>query len=1761
MSLGDIKFDFSNLNPNQLSIFQNLNTDALQSYMKELQSISNADYGNFDSSIVQKYANAIADLESSQGSLLLSTQGLTNAQIAETLSLNESDTAKNYQAMLDAGLLKSKQSLTAAQVQSNLQTVLGTDVDTSAAMASLGLSAAMEGEESQMVQLTSQKLEEATASGTLTQTQAQEMAMRSGITAATNAQNAVMPKWISSLKTSALATWEQVKATAAWLMTNPAGWATLAVGALVAVIAGIHAYNKSIDEAVDNARENLAETEEQLASISSEKEKVVKQLKELEAMEKNGSLSLTDKADLEILRQQNEELRIRQMYLNKQQEKDNKKLEKASKKKYNRDYGYQETTRESIEGYKEVLAENASTNSLPANPYVTGNTNPSYTPYVSPGMQAQQLSIESTSLAALIAKYEYYTEEKKKALQSDDTKAVEKYDEKLTELGETLFNSRIELQDFADDLSVTGESSQELDDVNNKLQLIDETLYSREKDAIHFINDNALQLDKKRLVELAETGKLTDTELSKNFGNISAYLKESGLSIQDLIPALKSYKDELISTPSTLDENNALTIDSAKDNLYRHFVEPSADLDKTSFDSVELRYRDWMSKFNDEEITILYSIMNDTDTSGWSFDDFDKELVKRENSPFLEVMTDMDDISGNFSMLKDVFDDLTDSTKEVTFDKLPDLSEKFKDMAGIQSYIKAIMDANGETQATQEAFNDLTNAYIKQTGILDQVTDGNATLIQSYLTEQGIANANQLVQEALGQKKAEAAWASRDLSNATADEIIALMQEAGVTGIAESAFASYIVQKMMADMAMDPTADITALASIVESLGIATDAWQKYVAVKNRMAEIAADPNYASYDEYGNIVSKEVVLQQYGELARSYSEDMKKDASAILSKISDKPKAPPSGVGNNTGGQPEKDTQKDYDWLERATTAINRERSKSQELIDDETLSYHEQISALQELISLDNQLVDITAEAQAAYTDRWDEITQKMIEVFGEVDGNQLISKIKKGDTSLEGSMDSFGSEQSELLDKAIKAYDDMNQAEDEYENAVKERTGHIREQYAKRAAEVEAYVSEVSSALSDAQSRLDLKDTTGREITEADYRQLISLSKNQVRLYYEQIDALEDQLSTVEEFGPEYYSIKSSIASCESSIIDAEKAQAEWNEEIKNLPIRKLERYLSILKNIKSDLQNWIDEQSVLGVNATSEQFQQLIDISKKQIDKLLEQQKLYKDNLSDYQWNSDKYNETAASIQDIDDEISGLIQSQKEWNREILNIPINSITGLNEQLKSVSSAMGQVIDDYNTVVDTVIESIDRQKKAVEDSYNAQMDAIDEKINTLQKEKEEQDSLLKVEQARADLERQKQQRTNKVLRNGTLQYEADIDAVRDAQINYENAKYDKQISDLNSAKDALQEALDKELEALDSISEKWSQIADDIKYAANSQLTEQILGSGWKEQILSGNGDDMYQLFRKNFETLATQQEAYDKQIASNENLISLMQTYVDAYLEGSISYEQAVTAMQNIAANMKDGFSNLDNLNAVLGTMTGEADSSLSSALSDINHIFEHAGEYFKSAQSNNQMLETYAKTWEEMKADVAAQLKELEELSKKVAEIHEESKKNSGGGTRDSDKNNISHGTIYADGTLVVTNPDVSGHYTGDGKDLNRHHAGLYSGPVGTSGGGRLEQLKDIVELAPGEVPIIARRSEVLLTPDQIEKITRNFSALTSYRPSIPLPISSIPQAANKSGGTQVNFEGDIVLQGVQDPDGLAKALKMNFRSAMRQRMSE
>lgn len=274
INLDKINLDIKNLNSTQLKLFGDFkDLDELQSYIEKIKEVQNIKF-DIDNQPIYEYSDIISGLESKQAALLLSTQGVSNAQIQQTLAVRGLTEAEQYQAMVDAGLLKSKQQLTNVELQSNITKTLSASMSEKEAdakakelMSSMKLSVAKEGENAQTVKLTKSKLSELVTEGKLTQAQAQEIAARTGVLVATEAQNAVAPAWIARMKAMTIATWDQVKATAVWLATTPAGWIASAVAALGIGALAFSKYKQSIEELRQATEESANAYKESASSI------------------------------------------------------------------------------------------------------------------------------------------------------------------------------------------------------------------------------------------------------------------------------------------------------------------------------------------------------------------------------------------------------------------------------------------------------------------------------------------------------------------------------------------------------------------------------------------------------------------------------------------------------------------------------------------------------------------------------------------------------------------------------------------------------------------------------------------------------------------------------------------------------------------------------------------------------------------------------------------------------------------------------------------------------------------------------------------------------------------------------------------------------------------------------------------------------------------------------------------------------------------------------------------------------------------------------------------------------------------------------------------------------------------------------------------------------------------------------------------------------------------------------------------------------
>jgi len=1099
-------------------------------------------------------------------------------------------------------------------------------------------------------------------------------------------------------------------------------------------------------------------------------------------------------------------------------------------------------------------------------------------------------------------------------------------------------------------------------------------------------------------------------------------------------------------------------------------------------------------------------------------------------------------------------------------------------------FISQISESPKDITACQSAFNELLGAWIQSEEVLKNISDETYDTTTAMLENMGVTNAAEVVTNALAIKKAEAAWATEDLSNKTRDEIYSLADEIGIVDNAQDAFFSYIAQKAL-DEAINTTGDINALAQVCKALGLAADAWKRYYAAKMQLADIASGKSVATPHGWGGELSVDDWKKQ---LESTQAEAFKDSAQ----KLEDMAKSTPEyGGGTKTGKsgggggskKAKEEQKKILDWIPAALDHVEKERQKVADIIDDENTAYEKQLSLMNELLANDEEVIRVNKEALDIYLSQWEAIRQKIIEAFGETEGNALIGKIMMGNTSPEEWKDEFSyapddkamAAKIKLLEDGSEYYATYMKQDEKYKDKVKEHSEDIKKQFEIRVNIIKESLEELKSEMSQIESEINLKEMTGRIITESDYRDMINLADDQIDLQYEQMDALEEYLDELDEGSAEWYNVKSQISSCKDAIRQCEENQAKWNEEILNLPVRRIERYLELLGFIKQDLSNFIDEQSSLGKVISQEQLQKLIELSSKQIDKLKEEHEELVKKLSNYDYGSDKFNEVQKSIQDCENEMSSLIQEQIQYNKQILDIPLNKLNDLKDQLSNIKGALDGVTNDYDTAISAVINTIEKEidkyndmTEAAEKSYEARIKPLQDELDLLNKTNEARQIQLGVEQSLYGLERAKNQKTTQVVENGEIVYREDIDAVRNANKAHEDALYNKakyeleqQIKSLEEERDALLKSYDEQIDKLGEVKDRWSEIADNIRIANEAALASEIFGSGWEIKVTTGEDKDIFDAMVKNYETVEAQKEMYQKQIDATEKVSSLMEQYIAAFQDGSMSYQDVLSKFDELILAAKDGFSSQEYLDAILNS-TGNKDtvSALENIQNQMSGSYNDFKEYLKVANTNSETISKYTSTWEEIKKTLEEQLATLKKLAEEEAKKVSNSKPSSSGGGGKGHSSSKGPNWNTPDGPATGPAKEIEEREK-QKKSLPAYKDGIENGAIQKEDSDVVKKLKALMtgNHDDNAVPIIAHPGEVVLNEKQQRMLISNFE-------NIPVSLPTPPQFVFASDSVDrlrtFNFNmGDINLNSVDNTQKLVDTLSREFEGALRQSLSK
>lgn len=1161
-----------------------------------------------------------------------------------------------------------------------------------------------------------------------------------------------------------------------------------------------------------------------------------------------------------------------------------------------------------------------------------------------------------------------------------------------------------------------------------------------------------------------------------------------------------------------------------------------------------------------------------------------------------DIISAINALTDGFESLDKFYADVSDK-EEFDFTLFDD--EKFKEtFSGFtteyENFVETISSNNSDISACQKAFDDLLGAWLNSTNIINEVTEDTADLTIAMLENMGVSNARQVVTEALAVKAAKATEAVNNLVGASLEETYAHIDVANGISIEEQALAQLALEKInVNNQQIDTSKDIDAVIGLANAAGSSAKVLGELAKAKSVFAQIEAGTgagmrflNDGTYEEMKALVES----IENG----TYDFDFQIDPNKFKYNGSTQTRKN-AGTGSSSSSKEAK--KETIDWIERYNEMLQKQHDILEEIANDETQSYNERIGALDEMIAKDKERIDAAQKSAQEYKEAWDKAIEGL--------SNKDISNIMDGSLDIETYDESvLGEGYIDKLKEAMDLYDKFLEMQEKASDIEEDSLNHMREQLKLEEEIIKAEQELINARQSVTESNLDRIEATGGVVNAGLYRQQIALSKELEETYHDQIDNLAEQIELVDEGSAEYYSLLATMDDCQASIINCQTEQAELNEAIARIPIERLQKYINMLRNIKTDLQNFLDEQSTLGINPTADQLQQLIGLSHEEINSLTEQQKELSKLLANYEYGSEKFNEVQGEIQDIDDEISSLVQNQREWNTQILNIPIENLEKVNDHLSTYSSILSEQIDEqekaHNAVItylDKEIEKYEEAKEAVEDKYAPEIEAIQEKIDLLDEESEKMKIIQDLEHAEYGYNKALNNKNIKTINaQGEIEYISDIDALREATVEKQEAELAKLKFDLNESKELLEEQKQKELDALDAeiervqkIQDVWTKVKEEVESISDILVANNVLGSNWQSIVTAGGtgNENLAHSWSTMYESLMTQKDSVDKQIASNERIIGMMNEFVERFNSGALTYEQVLNGVNELSQNIEKGYTAMEQLSSMMN-LDGIKDLSgiSSSANTQITDSVDLLRDYLGVANDNNTAINEIAKTWTEMQQSIQDQLAELKRLADELAKKQEQEttikfESNKHQSDDDDDDYMPSNNTYVLGGPGSSLEEAAEAHANGqkvivDAHDkeerealqeyidsLPRHHSGVSLGTVdkNSSRGKKDNLFQEAAEnvLKPTERLVIAKTPEMFITPEQRDNLLKNIGYF-NLLPTINKPNLDILSNREIAKNIEVNI-GDIVLKGVQDPDGFAKAMKTQFGAILRQEMSK
>ena len=703
---------------------------------------------------------------------------------------------------------------------------------------------------------------------------------------------------------------------------------------------------------------------------------------------------------------------------------------------------------------------------------------------------------------------------------------------------------------------------------------------------------------------------------------------------------------------------------------------------------IKTDYPDLITLMNQEGVTI--------EDLCKKYREFSEERQKAFSKKFSksEMIDQITDLSDGFDKLDEIYADVFDKGS-FDFTKLSTkkFNEAFKGLEDeYTEFIETVSANPTNLEATQEAFNKLTGAYIEHSGILEGVSEDTKELTINMLENMGVANAEEIVTQTLAAEnnrlaleKEFVALKGHELKNATEAEINAFIDEKKYSDDARIALNQLALEKLnVNNNVLDFSGDIENLIGYVKAITGATYALS---ALKNA-------------DKLPTAEKEKLIAQANKEVEDAKNWKPKENNSSYFAPTNYNYRgADKTKDAIDKANKSAEESKEIIDWIEKALQRQEEQIARIDKVVNATYKNWSTRNSSLLSEIGEINKEIGMQTQAYQAYLR--DAEAVPLAENYKKLVREGAMHAETITDKTLKKNIDHY----TELYDKAIKAKDAVADLQAKIASLAKAKFDNVKSEFEGFTSEIEHFASLIDKELSHVENMGKIAGKSFyREKTAKDEQKLNELYKERGAL----VSALaEAEANGIEQGSADWIAMRNDIYSVDEAIADLTYELEDFKKKMKEVAKLNFDDLKSQFENAISIITGQTELTDAVvsmtqnaGYIASRTYYEALLQGSKENIKGLRKEYEKLSSTLAD-----------AMSAGDIE-------KYSEEWyqmNGDIMSVKKNLVDAANTTIE-YANALRQI--DW----DVFDRGLDRISKLVDESeFFQELMAWDEKLRNV--------------------------------------------------------------------------------------------------------------------------------------------------------------------------------------------------------------------------------------------------------------------------------------------------------------------------------------------------------------------------------------------------------------------------------------------------------